>query len=106
MLDFVAWRSFKIIHAKMYIAKMEVSVKPSDLQIQKVTIQNVFALPIKPALSVKGPISALIFVKMEAHASAIMKARSVAFVLLALEALGATSVRIMNTKTMLRRPIL
>ena len=88
MLDFVAWKSFKKIHAIMYIAKMEESVKLSDLQIQKVIIQNVSALPIKPALSVKGPTSALIFVKMEAHVSAIMKARSVAFVHLALEDLG------------------
>ena len=91
MLDFVAWRSFKKIHVKLCIARMEVSAKLSDLQIQKVTIQNVFALPIKPALSVKGPISALIFVKMEAHVSAIMKARSVVFVLLVLVAQGKKS---------------
>lgn len=85
---------------------MEVSAKPSDLQIQKVTILNVSALLIEPVLSVKGLTYVLIFVKMEDHVSAIMKARSVVFVLLALVAQGATSVRIMNIKMTWMRPIL
>ena len=91
MLDFVAWRSFKKIHVKLCIAKMEVSAKPSDLQIQKVTILNVSALLIEPVLSVKGLTFVLIFVKMEDHVSAIMKARSVVFVLLVLVAQGKKS---------------
>ena len=91
MLDFVAWRSFKKIHVKLYIARMEVSAKLSDLQIQKVTILNVSALLIEPVLSVKGLTFVLIFVKMEDHVSAIMKARSVVFVLLVLVAQGKKS---------------
>ena len=70
---------------------MEVSAKLSDLQIQKVTILNVSALLIEPVLSVKGLTFVLIFVKMEDHVSAIMKARSVVFVLLVLVAQGKKS---------------
>ena len=75
----------------MYTAKMEVSVKPSDLQIQKVIILNVSVLLTEPVLSVKGLTFVLIFVKMEDHVSAIMKARSVVFVLLVLVAQGKKS---------------
>ena len=70
---------------------MEVSAKLSDLQIQKVIILNVSALLIEPVLSVKGLTFVLIFVKMEDHVSAIMKARSVVFVLLVLVAQGKKS---------------
>ena len=70
---------------------MEVSAKLSDLQIQKVIILNVSALLIEPVLSVKGLTYVLIFVKMEDHVSAIMKARSVVFVLLVLVAQGKKS---------------